>query len=571
MEYPVSDIIGELCKLPPARDEFRLSDGVEFNSHINSLTNEVVGVDTSQVSNIHNPRPDQFWIHCINGDTKTILTTVEYKPPHKLLVETLRLGLRPMNLWKDMVHSNKIPTEDAKKIRYNAERLVCSAVVQEYHVMIRNGLEYSYVTNGIARVLLRVPYDNLSTLYYFFCDPNRETEANFQCPSTSIARVLCLCLMAFRSPVRDQTWRNNAQSQLYLWKTSFDHIRSRIPEKELVQLPRSADSSFNSDVMGRESNSDYRPSSPLYEPSTEEGRRVSTRSQPTGCAPSDVRHRTGSPDSSGPDTNQSGRKRRISQVTSSPSTRQDARNDRSGQSQRHDAQFCTQRCLLGLQNGGALDNRCPNVTLHRQSENDLKHPINAEDLLRLLKVQLDENLDKDCTPFGTCGSYGAPFKLTCAAYGYTVVGKGTTAGLWQEVSREAQIYQILQKAQGSAVPVFLGSIDLALIYFHDGGDISHMLVMGWGGESIVNMELTSSLRREIHRSKKEIRELRVIHEDLRRANILWNRELNRALIIDFHRSKLDPRPISKRSRSAKRKSNRIESPDGNDGKRLRVL
>lgn len=77
-----------------------------------------------------------------------------------------------------------------------------------------------------------------------------------------------------------------------------------------------------------------------------------------------------------------------------------------------------------------------------------------------------------------------------------------------------------------------------------------MLVMGWGGESIVNMELTSSLRREIHQSKKEMRELRVIHEDLRRANILWNHELNRALIIDFHRSKLDPRPISKRSRCA---------------------
>ena len=85
------------------------------------------------------------------------------------------------------------------------------------------------------------------------------------------------------------------------------------------------------------------------------------------------------------------------------------------------------------------------------------------------------------------------------------------------------------------------------------------------------MELTSSLRREIHRSKKEIRELRVIHEDLRRANILWNHELKRALIIDFHRSRLDPRPIPKRSRPAKRKSDRTDSPDGNDGKRLRVL
>ncbi|KAJ5385590.1 hypothetical protein N7517_003501 [Penicillium concentricum] len=70
------------------------------------------------------------------------------------------------------------------------------------------------------------------------------------------------------------------------------------------------------------------------------------------------------------------------------------------------------------------------------------------------------------------------------------------------------------------------------------------------------MGMTSSLRREVQR---------VIHEDLRRANVLWNDELNRALIINFHQSKLDPRPSKSR---AKRKSYRTESPDG---KRLRVL
>ncbi|KAJ5488195.1 hypothetical protein N7453_011649 [Penicillium expansum] len=179
-------------------------------------------------------------------------------------------------------------------------------------------------------------------------------------------------------------------------------------------------------------------------------------------------------------------------------------------------------------------------------------PINAEDLVRLLKVQIDENLDKNCTPFGICGSYGAPFKLTYTAYNIWLYSRweGNDCGTLEGNSSESpRVPQYL---------FFLGTIDLALIYFHDAGDFSHMLVMGWGGESIVNMELTSSLRQEIHRLKKEIRELR-------------NDELNRALIIDFHRSKLDPRPVSKRSRPAKRKSNRTESPDGNDGKRSRVL
>lgn len=81
-----------------------------------------------------------------------------------------------------------------------------------------------------------------------------------------------------------------------------------------------------------------------------------------------------------------------------------------------------------------------------------------------LKSQLDENIDR-CIPLGDCVSYGASFKLNCGKYGYTVIGKGTTSTLWKEVSREAQVYRILRKTQGSAVPVFFGKIDLTKIYF----------------------------------------------------------------------------------------------------------
>lgn len=119
--------------------------------------------------------------------------------------------------------------------------------------------------------------------------------------------------------------------------------------------------------------------------------------------------------------------------------------------------------------------------LYRRSKDNPQHPITLNDLVRLLNAQLDENIDR-CTPLSGCGAYGAPFKLTYVEYGYTVVGKGTTSGLWKKVSREAEVYQILRKAQGSAVPVFLGTIDLAKIYFlHGAGEIRHMLVMGWGG------------------------------------------------------------------------------------------
>ena len=96
--------------------------------------------------------------------------------------------------------------------------------------------------------------------------------------------------------------------------------------------------------------------------------------------------------------------------------------------------------------------------------------------------------NRNCTPMGGCGAPGVPFKLTCAAYGYTVVGKGTTSCQWQELLREADVYHVLQQAQGSAVPVFLGAIDMMKTYFfHGAGAIRHMLLMAWGGESTSNI------------------------------------------------------------------------------------
>ena len=70
------------------------------------------------------------------------------------------------------------------------------------------------------------------------------------------------------------------------------------------------------------------------------------------------------------------------------------------------------------------------------------------------------------------------------------------------------IYRILRKAQGSAVPVFLGIIDLAMTYFlHGAGEIRHMLLMAWAGEKISGSELPVNFNRERRRSRKEIHSL----------------------------------------------------------------
>ena len=51
-------------------------------------------------------------------------------------------------------------------------------------------------------------------LYYFLCDPNSELDPEADNTSqlfrTSVARTLCLCLLAFRSPVHSQEWCESA-------------------------------------------------------------------------------------------------------------------------------------------------------------------------------------------------------------------------------------------------------------------------------------------------------------------------------------------------------------------------
>jgi hypothetical protein len=574
VEDHVHDIVAELCKIPEAREEFRLGNGVWFDNHANAL-DEDDEADASLPSTTKPSKPDQFCIHRMDGNRSTLLTTVEYKPPHKLSVASLREGLRPMNFWQEVVQTDHIPMEEPEKSRYNAAQLVGAAIVQEFHVMIQEGLEYSYLTNGLVDVQLWVPYNDPTTLYYDLGDPGIYGKAGVAgpgIPRTRVERTLCLCLMSFRAPLRDQAWRNAAKKDLPEWHSILDSDRSQILTVELPRNPTMDDASSEF-ASPEQSTSEYlTSSSPVAT-----GPRVTTRAR-AGCAPSSgPSHHETSSDSEADPTVSAGRKRGFSQVTSSPPTqrsapRADSHGKQSGQSRSHDAPFCTQRCLLRLQQGGTLDPACPNTDLHILGRREDRHPISAADLVKKLKAQLDQDLDHDCTPMGPCGycgSSGAPFKITCSTFGYTVVGKGTTSKRWRKVSREAEVYGVLQRAQGSAVPVFLGAIDLAQTYFlHGAGSIRHMLLMGWGGESVGHSTLDKTIQHAISRSVKEIRRFGVVHQDLRPDNILWNAELQRALIIDFHLCTLDRRPRHKRPGALKRLRC---GPEERYSKRVRVV
>ncbi|KAI2023087.1 hypothetical protein LOZ48_006106 [Ophidiomyces ophidiicola] len=372
--------------------------------------------------------------------------TWKYRRLHKLSSENLRSGLRSIDLYREIVQSNDIPEANKEKLISNAIRLAGSAVMQEFHAMIQEGLEYSYLTTGLGNVQLWVPYDDPTTLYYKFCEPNLDIETNaggFENPRTEIQWVLCLCLMSCRSRVRDHGWRNRAREGLPTWETDFNHIQSQIPSSELQQHP--PDSEYTGSEAAEDTASECLPlSSPAP---TTPGPVAPTPSQ-SGCAPSEP-HNFESEDATDPDF-MLGRKRGFSQVTASPTTenrasppRTSPRRDYEGQSRPHLNEFCTQCGLLGLQQGGVLDDNCPNVQLHHTGTDMNKHPIDAQMLVLMLKQQLDKDLDNNCMSIGRSGSYEVSIKITSSLYGYTVIGKGTTLRLWEEVSQEADVDHVL--------------------------------------------------------------------------------------------------------------------------------
>jgi predicted acylesterase/phospholipase RssA len=88
--------------------------------------------------------------------------------------------------------------------------------------------------------------------------------------------------------------------------------------------------------------------------------------------------------------------------------------------------------------------------------------------------------------------------------------------------------------------VYLGNIDLLEWYNLDlGVRILHMLLMSWGGEAADEDEAVkgmAGMQEEIQRTVAEVRRAGVDQMDVRSPNLLWNREAQRVMLIDFERA-----------------------------------
>ncbi|CVL09139.1 uncharacterized protein FMAN_15421 [Fusarium mangiferae] len=563
VEDPVRAIMQQLKLVEEVRRAFQVGDGVVFENHPHALSDiaeEVVDRETETPTtpprtpdhrrDLNQLRPDQICVYRSDNtpsSRRTMVYVSEYKPPHKLTAPYLRLGLRAMDIHKEVVNRKTIPTSinpDAR-FQYHAEKLTASAITQTYHYMIESGLGYGLLTTGEAIVFLKIDWDEPGTLYYHLAEPGPEVSAhpNNLHICSAVGQYLAFTLMALGSPgerrENGQEERERAMGNLKTWTEDFESTLRSIPENE------------------RSASSDYSPS---QEPTTYKGidrtprlprkrtRRTAECQIGERSSRKDDRHESSDDESTlppaPPDT----------PTPTGRNTRQGTRRSQRlalrprGGGGEQGRQYCTQKCLLGMVKGGFLDPKCPNVTLHRKSCAPARahHPVNHKEWLRLLRKQLAQSLDDGIRPLGTGGARGVLFQVTLLAYGYTFVSKGTVRAFIKDLEHEATVYERLEPIQGVHVPVFLGAIDLRSMnktYYYDHRVyVVHMTFLSWGGCSIDRAQRTGDMDRSLEdeaiRSLKAMHREGVLHKDVRLANMLFNSETSGVVVIDFERALL---------------------------------
>ncbi|KAJ6436970.1 Protein phosphatase 1 regulatory subunit 3A [Purpureocillium lavendulum] len=574
VEDPVRNIVDQLVQSPIAKETFDLGGGIVFENHPHALSDiaeEVVDKQTRPAppstpghgENLKKLQADQICVYRSDATqgSRTRAFICEYKPPNKLTVQHLHVGLQVRDIYKEVVNRKTIPTSEDPEARfkYHAEKLTASAITQTYHYMIEGGLEYSLLTTGEAIVFLKVDWREPGTLFYHMAVPSIEVAAQTMDARlcTAVAQYLAFTLLAIDGlGTRWQDERDRATKELNKWEVSFESTYQSIPEQDrsffsdssLGYQPPTYGNVDRSPVRRRKN--PPRGQGPAHAgiPPRRDDRSESSDEEPNPRAP-------GTPTPSQRNTRQGAR--RSERLAMRP---RGGGADNSNQRR----PFCTQKCLLGLVRGHALDHSCPNISRHCQGKTHsgrgaIRHPIDHAEWLQLLRAQLKETLDRGITPLEKGGARGVLFKVTLLEYGYTFVSKGTIKAFIPDLEHEAAVYRRLEDIQGIYVPVFLGAVDLRSLhrtYYYDHRVyIVHLTLMSWGGESLhEGRGRMPTTEEQVKRGLHALHQHGVIHKDVRAPNILFCEETGKAMLVDFERAELPepPRPPLAKMASNKR-------------------
>ena len=557
VEDPVRVIIEQLKGSEKVKSLFNIGDGIIFENHphaISDIAEEVAERDNRSIlprtpeqqtidhrRDLNQLRFDQICIYrsdSTHSMQRRPIYIAEYKPPHKLTAPFLGVGLRPMDIYKEVVNRKTIPTsvDPEARFQYQAERLTASAITQTYHYMVQSGLEYGLLTTGESFVFLKIDWDKPEILYYHLAEPSSEVSAhpNHFYLWSAVSQLLAFTLIALGAPgeqqVHGQQERDGVIRSLKRWAVDFETTLKSIPERERLAMV-SGGSSYHEPVT----HSAFQRTPYLLR----KRKRVSSPDQPGDDLirgppePSDDESAPEPPVTPTP-TRRSGPRRQSERLRT---------QQMGGNNEEQERQYCTQKCLLGLVRKGPLDSQCPNVRSHQNNDSTrINHPVAFDEWLQLLRKQLEWSLDEGITPLPEGGARSVLFKVTLLTYGYTFVSKGTVQAFIPDLEHEGTVYNRLQSIQGVHVPVFLGAINLQSMnktyYYTHRVYVVHMTFLSWAGCCIETAGELGDKETMAIQSLQMIHQQGVIHRDIRMANMLFNRERNGVMVIDFERAVL---------------------------------
>ncbi|KAF2863423.1 hypothetical protein K470DRAFT_255125 [Piedraia hortae CBS 480.64] len=429
---PVQTLYAKLCEIYDMRRNYSMDSivGFELHNHPSKLMVEDFEKSSKKVD-----------LQCVHSTGfgrfgKRLLFFLEYAPAYERPVASIRNALSKLA-------SNSMSELDP------IERKVKQSLHYLYHRMVDERVAYSCISTGEAYLFLKVDEDPANHLLFHLCVPAEDAVSDtLSLPSiiTPISRMLCLTLIATKTPLRPLEWRCLARSLV----------------TDDTNLPE-----------------DYEPSRPATKADFVYGK------SPTPA-------------------------------------------------------FCSMICLLNLKRGFGLDERCPNYRQHLKHSTDNKHPAGIDGVVEQLSKTMTF---EDFGPIvgSECGTTGTPFWIRCPTYGYVFIGKGASTWSWPEVLDERKFYNHLNDVQGTLVPVFVGTMYLnpgQRYFLHGVGEISRFLLLAWGGRELTREEWYGSKRKKVKYATQIMEAYGIEHNSLKCSNALWNDELKKVLLIDFHRSEM---------------------------------
>ncbi|KFY32082.1 hypothetical protein V493_00531, partial [Pseudogymnoascus sp. VKM F-4281 (FW-2241)] len=467
------------------------------------------------------------------------VVSIEYKAPHKFPLAQIIAGLNG-----EIRPGDEIINKEGDDFDFLSKTLVAA---------------HGYVFDGEVIIFLYIPNDDPSTVYYHLSIPRldfQEDDEN-RLHRTSVAQILAFVLGAVAAELPGQSW-HDAAAGLETWAVEYIDILKKIPETER-KAPRS--SPYNASRWKGFQRSPIKTRSRVLaatcsEPVSDQARDRSGDDDDTPPTPTPnrtTRPRIGQgkakpekPQTTSRQSKNRTTRPRIGQGKAKPEkpqrTSRQSKSNSTGQeveevstTRIEDRPYCTQKCLLGLAIGGALDEQCPNLRDHG------KRHIKKSTFLRLIRIQLarDRSNEADCKPLYVKGARGALFKVRLSSHGYTLVAKGMEEHDIEYLDQENKVYSHLRSLQGESIPVCLGTSNLKLPYYYDCGVYVTMLFLSWAGRPLyINPENEKYVLEEATSALKALHNLKVLHKDAEPRNMLWDEHRRKLMLVDLERAEI---------------------------------